>query len=52
MNGLQTRANAIAVQAALSGTSDLQQAVNDAVGDAIRNAMRPGGALWMAISHR
>ena len=35
-----------------ASTSGLQQAVNDAVGDAIRNAMRPGGALWVAIPHR
>ncbi|HDR2864225.1 TPA: DUF1983 domain-containing protein [Enterobacter asburiae] len=35
-----------------ASTSGLQQAVNDAVGDAIRNAMRPGGALWVAISPR
>lgn len=35
-----------------ASTSDLQQAVNDALGDAIRNAMSPGGAIWVAISHR
>lgn len=41
---------AIAAQAA--STVDLQQAVDDAVGKALRNAMRPGGAIWSAISHR
>lgn len=35
-----------------ASTSGLQQAVNDVVGDAIRNAMRPGGALLVAISPR
>lgn len=35
---------AIAAQAAL--TVNLQQAVNDAVGDAIRNSLAPGGMLW------
>lgn len=34
-----------------ASTSGLQQAVNDAVGDALRNAIKPGGALWGAISH-
>ncbi|MEP8680812.1 hypothetical protein ABKV33_07690 [Enterobacter ludwigii] len=38
-----------AAQAA--STVDLQQAVDDAVGKALRNAMRPGGAIWSAISH-
>jgi hypothetical protein len=41
---------AIAAQAA--STIDLQQAVDDAVGKALRNAMSPGGAIWLAISHR
>lgn len=41
---------AIAAQAA--STSDLKQSLHDAVGDAIRNAIKPGGALWAAISHR
>ena len=35
---------AIAAQAA--STVNLQQAVNDAVGDAIRNSLRPGGPIW------
>lgn len=34
-----------------ASASDLQQAVDDAVGKALRNAMRPGGAIWLAISH-
>lgn len=29
-----------------ASTSDLKQAVNDAVGDAIRNALKPGGLLY------
>ncbi|WP_259349671.1 hypothetical protein [Enterobacter sp. RHBSTW-00175] len=41
---------AIAAQAA--STSDLKQSLHDAVGDAIRNAIKPGGALWAAISRR
>ncbi|EFN8837699.1 hypothetical protein D6914_09865 [Escherichia coli] len=35
-----------------ASASDLQQAVDDAVGKALLNAMRPGGAIWSAISHR
>ncbi|EOJ9644498.1 DUF1983 domain-containing protein [Enterobacter hormaechei] len=35
-----------------ASASDLQQAVDDAVGKALRNAMRPGGAIWSVISHR
>ena len=45
-----SRQSAIAAQEA--SNSDLKQALNDAVGDAIRNAIKPGGALWVAISHR
>ncbi|MGK3192495.1 Fur-regulated protein [Enterobacter soli] len=41
-----------AIAAQEASTSDLKQALNDAVGDAIRNAIKPGGALWAAISHR
>ncbi|WP_262788437.1 hypothetical protein [Enterobacter cloacae] len=35
-----------------ASTSGLQQVVNDAVGDAFRNALNPGGALLVAISYR
>ena len=35
-----------AITAQAASTSDLQQAVSDA----IRNALRPGGAIWMHIS--
>jgi hypothetical protein len=27
----------------------LQQAVNDVVGDAIRNALKPGGMIWTSF---
>lgn len=32
-----------------ASTSGLQQAVNDAVGDAIRNALKPGGMIWSSL---
>ncbi|WP_221903799.1 phage tail tip fiber protein [Enterobacter hormaechei] len=35
-----------AIAAQESSTSDLKQALNDAVGDAIRNALKPGGLLY------
>lgn len=38
---------AIAAQAA--STVALQQAVNDVVGDAIRNALKPGGMIWTSF---
>ncbi|WP_368301788.1 hypothetical protein [Kluyvera sichuanensis] len=38
---------AIAAQAA--STVNLQQAVNDAVGDAIRNSLAPGGPIWNSL---
>lgn len=39
---------AIAAQAA--STVNLQQAVNGAVGDAIRNSLRPGGPIWNSLN--
>ena len=39
---------AIADQAA--STVNLQQAVNDAVGDAIRNSLAPGGPIWNSLN--
>lgn len=41
---------AIAAQAA--STVDLQQAVDDAVGKALRNALKPGGAIWNNLGGR
>jgi len=35
-----------AIAAQEASTSDLKQALNDAVGDAIRNALKPGGLLY------
>ncbi|MGT2088839.1 DUF1983 domain-containing protein [Enterobacter hormaechei subsp. xiangfangensis] len=35
-----------AIAAQEASTSDLKQALNDAVGDAIRNALKPGGLLF------
>ncbi|WP_333497517.1 hypothetical protein [Kluyvera sp. CHPC 1.2972] len=39
---------AIAAQAA--STVNLQQAVNDAAGDAIRNSLAPGGPIWNSLN--
>lgn len=36
-----------AINARLS--DDMQRAVNDAVGDAIRNALKPGGMIWSSL---
>ncbi|HEI8778692.1 TPA: DUF1983 domain-containing protein [Enterobacter cloacae] len=42
------RANVDAQTASIVG---LQQAVHDAVNDALRNALKPGGAVWVRMKH-
>ncbi|EQB4828881.1 phage tail tip fiber protein [Enterobacter hormaechei] len=42
------RANVDAQTASIVG---LQQAVHDAVNDALRNALKPGGAVWARMKH-
>ena len=38
-----------AIDAQAASTVALQQAVNDVVGDAIRNALKPGGMMWTSF---
>lgn len=38
-----------AIDAQAASTVALQQAVNDVVGDAIRNALKPGGMIWTSF---
>lgn len=40
------------IDAQTASLTGLKQAMHDAVNDAIRNALKPGGALLGAISHR
>ncbi|MEE9652514.1 DUF1983 domain-containing protein [Enterobacter soli] len=41
-----------AIAAQEASISGLKQAVDDAVGDAIRNSLRPGGAIWNNLGSR
>ncbi|MGI1273492.1 phage tail tip fiber protein, partial [Enterobacter kobei] len=40
------------IDAQTASVVGLQQAMHEAVKDALRNALKPGGILWAAISHR
>ena len=40
------------IDAQTASVVGLQQAMHEAVNDALRNALKPGGILWAAISHR
>lgn len=40
------------IDAQSASVAGLQQAMHEAVKDALRNALKPGGILWAAISHR
>lgn len=40
------------IDAQTASVVGLQQAMHEAVNDALRNAFKPGGILWAAISHR
>lgn len=40
------------IDAQTASVAGLQQAMHEAVKDALRNALKPGGILWAAISHR